>query len=547
MDISVAQKLLKQFGFNDNTVEPILCEHESSVGLFVTLKTKYGHLSRFLPFETEQELKDFLHVYSWYRKRIKNDDMIVSFDEYETLSPTVNFIYKDQILSVTNVYTIERLEQPIEQLEIDTPQDENLKLLEIVIGDIRGFYIEIDEAYEHANRVFLKYKNTLKDYIQIVKKRKQFEDIEIKQIDKNEIENKILEIKGNAINADEYQFLDFLQQMVALLQEVKCHPIYLEYLYIIEYYQDVTEKLINIINNYEQEKEPNKLFRKNNPAIVLEESNINKEEIIEKRKIQVENELISYKTHSLEELKVLHGIKEAVYKAPVTFEQKEKLNSKDLNDYFSSLSNEEKRVALTFSSPLKELFNLLYHYKDEENIYSALLNDKQYKETYQILSHQDSYVVAKKYFPFLQLDSLEEFIDSMISFYKTISLKPYILPFETEISFKVSEEMNQGLINASIENNFPTNNKGNNYCITTLPKSVGVFYSPYHLWINTDNILMVEENNSLITFELSYFTKENEKEIKVVNYEIKKGKMENEFKFPIFSKKIYVEFDFKLK
>jgi len=100
--------------------------------------------------------------------------------------------------------------------------------------------------------------------------------------------------------------------------------------------------------------------------------------------------------------------------------------------------------------------------------------------------------------------------------------------------------LNQGYINASINNDYPVNSKGvNNYCYATTLIDIYAYYSPYILKLNEDDILTITENNDIITFNLNNL-KFIEKKEEIVNNYILKKKGSNEFSFILFNEKKYI-------
>ena len=133
MDLNSAKNIMNYFGFRNNSLEPTLCnDRNNKIGLFITFKTLYGHLSRFISFLDEKEMKNFMKVYLFYRKHINDESMNVVFDNYEKLSPAVSFYYHNILVNEKNLDDLNILNTNIEELIIDTTLDENIKLLEVM-------------------------------------------------------------------------------------------------------------------------------------------------------------------------------------------------------------------------------------------------------------------------------------------------------------------------------------------------------------------------------------------------------------------------------
>ena len=70
MTYNEAEKIMNSYGFVNNSIEPTLCYKDNNMGIFATFKTNYGHLSRFIIFNSPKDMKNFLDLYVYYRKNI---------------------------------------------------------------------------------------------------------------------------------------------------------------------------------------------------------------------------------------------------------------------------------------------------------------------------------------------------------------------------------------------------------------------------------------------------------------------------------------------
>lgn len=557
LSIKDAKDILNYYGFVSDSVEPTLCQNEKDVGIFATFKTKYGHLSRFIKFETKQEMKDFLGVYLWYRKNINDDKLSVEFNDYEKLTPKIRFIFNNIEVTSSNLNDIKISDSKVEELVIDTTLEDNRALLNIILEKIRTTLKEIDNFQNDLEDTILEYKEKVKLFNKFIGNNENNKII-LNKINTDKYYDEINEISVSYNNDTDGSFTNYFSKVLELYEEVLLNESYLDNLYLFEYYREqirVLDLKISLYKKYNEEinNQKNKLFKSKKVQMTfeeylnnagIEEQYINKEEIIFNKKTESENSLIQLKNNSIDELKLIYKI---VIPEPKKVEEKiEEINIIDvdsLNYYFMSLTKQDRNNILALSSPLKDLINLIIsiEVKDKRNI---VLNEKYYKnkfvEMHEILSSKDNYAATRKYLKFLKLDSLEDFLDSLIDFTNNINITPFALPKNTVLKFKMGVFLNQGYINASINNNYPVNSKGfNNYCFATTLIDIHAYYSPYILKLDEDNILVALENDNVITFDLQGLKFVDKNEQKVNNYMLKK-KDNDDFSFVLFNEKNYI-------
>ena len=280
-----------------------------------------------------------------------------------------------------------------------------------------------------------------------------------------------------------------------------------------------------------------------NPVI---SNNIDKQSIIEDNHVKSSNELIEWKNNSVDDLKSIYGITKKVLDSNI-LKNCLKTQKEDLDNYFESLSMKERNQAIFLSSPLKELVNIIVNYGNEDLI-SAIFNEKYYRnkfnEMYEILSNKDNYLLTRKYLKMLRLDSLEEFVSSIIDFTKNINIKPYTLKNDDVLKYKMGVFLKKGYINASLLNNYPINNRGdNNYYVSSIKNPINVYYSPYIIKIDESNNLIASKNSDIITFDINNLKIVDKSEIKVNNYILRREKLDKEVKYSyiLFNEKVYLD------
>ena len=553
MTLKEAKEIMKFYGFINDNIEPTLCQKNDDIGIFATFKTDYGHLSRFIKFSNKDEMKDFMTLYLYYRKNLKKDNLKVVFDDYEDLSPKISFYYNNIKINKNNIIDLKIIDNPVEKLEIDTTLDDNKKLLEILKNKIYDFIKIIKETEEKTTKISEEYYLKIEEFAKISGENLEKDKIEIKKINEESI-NKRLQLLNSDVN--DHNFMKKFDEILKIYEDVMNDSKYIENLYLIDYYSQEINKINQLIDKFNKYQElsnkKSKLFKKKitfmqyieeNPVI---SNNIDKQSIIEDNHVKSSNELIEWKNNSVDDLKSIYGITKKVLDSNI-LKNCLKTQKEDLDNYFESLSMKERNQAIFLSSPLKELVNIIVNYGNEDLI-SAIFNEKYYRnkfnEMYEILSNKDNYLLTRKYLKMLRLDSLEEFVSSIIDFTKNINIKPYTLKNDDVLKYKMGVFLKKGYINASLLNNYPINNRGdNNYYVSSIKNPINVYYSPYIIKIDESNNLIASKNSDIITFDINNLKIVDKSEIKVNNYILRREKLDREVKYSyiLFNEKVYLD------
>lgn len=553
MTLKEAKEIMKFYGFINDNIEPTLCQKNDDIGIFATFKTDYGHLSRFIKFSNKDEMKDFMTLYLYYRKNLKKDNLKVVFDDYEDLSPKISFYYNNIKINKNNIIDLKIIDNPVEKLEIDTTLDDNKKLLEILKNKIYDFIKIIKETEEKATKISEEYYLKIEEFAKISGENLEKDKIEIKKINEESI-NKRLQLLNSDVN--DHNFMKKFDEILKIYEDVMNDSKYIENLYLIDYYSQEINKINQLIDKFNKYQEllnkKSKLFKKKitfmqyieeNPVI---SNNIDKQSIIEDNHVKSSNELIEWKNNSVDDLKSIYGITKKVLDSNI-LKNCLKTQKEDLDNYFESLSMKERNQAIFLSSPLKELVNIIVNYGNEDLI-SAIFNEKYYRnkfnEMYEILSNKDNYLLTRKYLKMLRLDSLEEFVSSIIDFTKNINIKPYTLKNDDVLKYKMGVFLKKGYINASLLNNYPINNRGdNNYYVSSIKNPINVYYSPYIIKIDESNNLIASKNSDIVTFDINNLKIVDKSEIKVNNYILRREKLDKEVKYSyiLFNEKVYLD------
>lgn len=553
MTLKEAKEIMKFYGFINDNIEPTLCQKNDDIGIFATFKTDYGHLSRFIKFSNKDEMKDFMTLYLYYRKNLKKDNLKVVFDDYEDLSPKISFYYNNIKINKNNIIDLKIIDNPVEKLEIDTTLDDNKKLLEILKNKIYDFIKIIKETEEKATKISEEYYLKIEEFAKISGENLEKDKIEIKKINEESI-NKRLQLLNSDVN--DHNFMKKFDEILKIYEDVMNDSKYIENLYLIDYYSQEINKINQLIDKFNKYQEllnkKSKLFKKKitfmqyieeNPVI---SNNIDKQSIIEDNHVKSSNELIEWKNNSVDDLKSIYGITKKVLDSSI-LKNCLKTQKEDLDNYFESLSMKERNQAIFLSSPLKELVNIIVNYGNEDLI-SAIFNEKYYRnkfnEMYEILSNKDNYLLTRKYLKMLRLDSLEEFVSSIIDFTKNINIKPYTLKNDDVLKYKMGVFLKKGYINASLLNNYPINNRGdNNYYVSSIKNPINVYYSPYIIKIDESNNLIASKNSDIVTFDINNLKIVDKSEIKVNNYILRREKLDKEVKYSyiLFNEKVYLD------
>lgn len=553
MDLNSVKNIMNYFGFRNNSLEPTLCnDRTNKIGLFITFKTLYGHLSRFISFLDEKEMKNFMKVYLFYRKHINDENMNVVFDNYEKLSPKVSFYFHNILVNENNLDDLNILNTNIEELVIDTTLDENIKLLEVIKGQIIEFINEIKSVESELEELLKTYKENVNEYKKTIDE--NYEETNYKP-EKIQEANILKRIEIILQDVTEINFDTKYNEMIETYKNVLNNEKYFHNIYLIELIKNEINKIDELKNSYENyinnTKKKSGIFKKkisfqeylsDNP---LNEIFIDEQNIYNDIKIKNSSLIIKWVNNSYEDLKKINGI------VKNKIEEKNVASKTDVNSlekYFNNLSKKARNESLIISSPLKELINIIINFDSSKDIYNTMMKEDYYKnkfnEMYIVLSNKDNYALARKYLKLIKLDSLEEFVNSLIDFVNNLNIETLSLNYEDILKYKMGIILKKGFINASLKNQFPVNNRGdNNYYISNLKTDIKVYYSPYIIKFDDNGILQANKNEDIITFNIDGLRIVEKSKVKVNNFMLKRFKNGNDynFDFALFNEKIYLE------
>lgn len=553
MDLNSAKNIMNYFGFRNNSLEPTLCnDRTNKIGLFITFKTLYGHLSRFISFLDEKEMKNFMKVYLFYRKHINDENMNVVFDNYEKLSPKVSFYFHNILVNENNLDDLNILNTNIEELVIDTTLDENIKLLEVIKGQIIEFINEIKSVESELEELLKTYKANVNEYKKTIDE--NYEETNYKP-EKIQEANILKRIEIILQDVTEINFDTKYNEMIETYKNVLNNEKYYHNIYSIELLKNEINKIDELKNSYENyinnTKKKSGIFKKkisfqeylsDNP---LNEIFIDEQNIYNDIKIKNSSLIIKWVNNSYEDLKKINGI------VKNKIEEKNVASKTDINSlekYFNNLSKKARNGCLIVSSPLKELINIIINFDSSKDIYNTMMKEEYYKnkfnEMYIVLSNKDNYALARKYLKLIKLDTLEEFVNSLIDFVNNLNIETLSLNVDDTLKYKMGLILKKGFINASLKNQFPVNNRGdNNYYISNLKTDIKVYYSPYIIKFDDNGILQANKNEDIITFNIDGLRIAEKSKVKVNNFMLKRFKKGNDynFDFVLFNEKIYLE------
>ena len=537
LDYNKAREILNYYGFKSKSIEPILIEKDKNIGVFSTFKTKYGHLSRYITFDTKDELEIFLKKYIKYQNAIDDENTYVEFDDYEKLSPSIDFYIGQNI----------ELSSEVEELAIETMDDESMNLVDVVLERIKKELDEIDTMQTSLQKLIKEYLDKLLEVNTKIGRSTDQVSTNINLTDTNEYREKVLAIRQKILVADNSKFTDAFEEVLDLYEQILLDSTYLDNLYLNECYKEElrrTKKILELYNSYNAKK--NKLFKRNKNQtfedFLLEnpiaENIIDQSELFENKNSDAKEKLSEFKNTSIEELKKKYNTKEKLDLDEIQ-EIDDNLNFdfKELSRYYKTLDDESKIKNLLISSPINELINTVNEIEiDKEN---RILNEKhfkkQFKEVYDIISNEDNYPIVKKCFKKINLDSLEEFVEWLVKNSENLKMNTMMLPTGTQIRFKMGVLMKKGYVNTSLKNEFPVNNKGvNTYYIVTTKTKLPVYYSNKLLVLNTDNTMNLIKNEEVVTFKIDGYKLTNKQEVNVKNYAYKRNE------FALFNEKKYI-------
>ena len=553
MDLNSAKNIMNYFGFRNNSLEPTLCnDSNGKIGLFITFKTFYGHLSRFISFLDEKEMKNFMKVYLFYRKHINDENMNVVFDNYEKLSPKVSFYFHNILVNENNLDDLNILSTNIEELVIDTTLDENIKLLEVIKEQIIEFINEIKSVESELEELLKTYKVDVNEYKKTIDENYEEKNYELEKLQEANILKRIEIILQDV---SETNFDTKYNEIIETYKNVLNNEKYFHNVYSIELIKNEINKIDELKNSYENyinnTKKKSGIFKKkisfqeylsDNPVneIFIDEQNIYND-----IKIKNSSLIIKWVNNSYEDLKRINGIvKNKIEEKNVAV----KTDVNSLENYFNNLSKKARNECLIVSSPLKDLINIIINFDSSKDIYNTMMKEEYYKnkfnEMYVVLSNKDNYVLARKYLKLIKLDTLEEFVNSLIDFVNNLNIETLSLNVDDTLKYKMGLILKKGFINASLKNQFPVNNRGdNNYYISNLKTNIKVYYSPYIIKFDDNGILQANKNEDIITFNIDGLRITDKSNVKVNNFMLKRFKNGNDynFDFVLFNEKIYLE------
>lgn len=553
MDLNSAKNIMNYFGFRNNSLEPTLCnDRNNKIGLFITFKTLYGHLSRFISFLDEKEMKNFMKVYLFYRKHINDESMNVVFDNYEKLSPAVSFYYHNILVNEKNLDDLNILNTNIEKLIIDTTLDENIKLLEVIKSEVIEFINEIKSVENELEELLKTYKEKVSEYKKTIDDNYEETNYELEKLQEANILKRIEIILQDV---SEINFDTKYNELIETYKNVLNNEKYYHNIYSIELVKNEINKIEELKNRYENyinsTKKKSGIFKKkisfqqylnDNP---LNEIFIDEQNVYNDLKIKNSSLIIKWVNNSYDDLKKIYGIvKNKIEEKNVTL----KTDINDLENYFNNLSKKTRNECLIISSPLKELINIIINFDSSKDIYNTIMSEEYYKnkfnEMYIVLSNKDNYALARKYLKLIKLDTLEEFVNSLIDFVNNLNIETLSLNHEDILKYKMGVILKKGFINASLKNQYPINNRGdNNYYISNLKTNVKAYYSPYIIKFDDNGILQANKNEDIITFDITGLRITDRSKVKVNNFMLKRFKKGNDynFDFVLFNEKIYLE------
>ena len=315
-------------------------------------------------------------------------------------------------------------------------------------------------------------------------------------------------------DVSEINFDTKYNELIETYKNVLNNEKYYHNIYSIELLKNEINKIDELKNSYEKyinnTKKKSGIFKKkisfqeylsDNP---LNEIFIDEQNIYNDIKIKNSSLIIKWVNNSYEDLKKINGI------VKNKIEEKNVASKTDINSlekYFNNLSKKARNGCLIVSSPLKELINIIINFDSSKDIYNTMMKEEYYKnkfnEMYIVLSNKDNYALARKYLKLIKLDTLEEFVNSLIDFVNNLNIETLSLNVDDTLKYKMGLILKKGFINASLKNQFPVNNRGdNNYYISNLKTDIKVYYSPYIIKFDDNGILQANKNEDIITFNI---------------------------------------------
>lgn len=542
--------VLKKYGYYANNRAPYLYQDQENIGLYFVWPHKhYGNLERVVLLNTLEEAEEVVFQYWWFMNNKDKYPVMVEFDDYETKTPKVSYIYKG------NALTIEAMKSfGTEELLVKEPKDTIKKrqllrtatiLILVLKEKIRlqnETYAKVEEMTETLKKLKSEYKGKLDLYKKGIKEEIKTQELLKDNTDESEELLRKLHNELDSLKTIE-DIRGFINTLFRYLANIESSISCIQNKYLLNRYpfeiEDMKKK-IAIVEEAINEKR--KMFQPKQNLLSLLSSVDNLSEC---------NKMVDIKTYIEKEQKEIKEkydnrmyIDETVLgdyivsfeklniTLPPIIENKyyEEFDKEDLYNtlkvLFENLSKKEKSACFVASSFLREcLIILMEKNADTElnsnEVISRLVLDNQihlFNDAYNTL---DDYVNAKirvKYFSIIKMKTFETFMFSLI---EVIQILKGLKQTLNKSFYGYYLDKEKSIINLYLKNIVHLNKKSS-YIARFMP-NVPIYYSPVsvirQLDIVNNNELIERQTDTIFLLKDMVRIQETNEKTTVVRYE----------------------------
>ena len=522
-------KILKKYGFYSLNRAPYLYQHKEEFGVyFLWPHLHYGNLERVLFFEDEESLEEEVYKYWWFLNHKNQIDIEIQFNNYEILSPQVNYLIDNVSYSREMMKNYKKQDSKKGETRVSLRLKKLERTATIIISILKekfklqnDTYFKVLELQENLNQLKNEYN---KKFSELQKDSTSFSEAYELLSDEEDDSSKLANTLQNELlecHTDE-ELLNFIQMLFSYLVSVETSEVNIQNNYLLQRYpyeiEDIKKKIEILDNSLSSKKRVMK--QKQNIMDLLEDVDknsackkmINVNLYIDKEKKRIED--LYNQCKSINEVNlgdyilnfananiiVPPMIEEPEYKIDIS---KEELCSQ-VKQQYASLSKKEKAACHVAASFLKESLNILSDFSDlnllsPSEVISRLIVNKQidvFKDGYHYIEHYLNTKFRVKYMSILKIDSFENFIVSLID----------VLQILDKINLQLAHSLN-GYYNHKEKEILPFYLKNLSYFelkesyIIEIQKNTNIYYSPIQILKPLD----ILENNELVLRENEMF------------------------------------------
>lgn len=550
IDKQVILSVLKKYGYYSMNRAPFLYQDEENIGIYFVWPHKhFGNLERVFFFSTLEEVEEEVYKYWWFMNNKDNYSIAVEFDDYETKTPNVNYIYRGSSLSVETMKNFSISTTLVKDPSDTLKKRQLLRTATILILVLKEkvriqneTYLKVAEMAETLKKLKSEYKNKLSLYKKGTKD--ETENLELLKDNPDEGEKLLTKLNSDLASLETVEDIrTFINTLFQYLTNLESSLSAIQNTYLLNRYPfeiDDLRKKIGILDDALNEKK--KLFQnKQDPFTLLNSIDTfsqckkmvdvkvftekEQKEIKEKyqnREAIDENVLGDYIV-SFEKLNItLPPVIENKY-----YEEFDKVDLyRNLKTMFDELSEKERSACYVASSFLREcLIVLMEKNADTElninEVISRIVLDKQihlFNDAYNTLDYYVNAKIRVKYFSIIKMKTFESF---MLSLIEVIQILKGLHQTLNKSFYAYYIDRDKRIVNLYLKNIVHLNKKSS-YIARFMP-NVPIYYSPIsitrQLDIMNNNELVERQTDTIFLLKDMISIKTNADKTVVVNYE----------------------------